>query len=81
LNEGRPKIYHMYDSILGEITIGIRMLILLICVIGLIRTYRKYKDRSKYFVLKFGGCGVIYLLMLPCLIYITDSRMDVMYRE
>lgn len=57
------------------------MLILLICVIGLIRTYRKYKDRSKYFVLKFGGCGVIYLLMLPLLIYITDSRMDVMYRE
>jgi hypothetical protein len=44
INDEVPNKYHMYDSKLGTITVLLRVGILLIYILGIIRTYKKNRD-------------------------------------
>lgn len=60
--------HHIFDNIGGNILIGFRFVILLVFVIGCVRTYRTMRLSLKKFMTKFAILGFIYIASTPAII-------------
>lgn len=72
INDHDHDKYHMYDSVPGYLLIGFRCIIMLIYVIGIIITYRSSIPKKRPFIVQFGVLGLVYVMSLPLLIFITE---------
>ena len=61
--------HHIFDNIGGSILIGFRLVVLLVFVIGCVRTYRTMRLSLKKFMVKFALLGFIYIASTPAIIF------------
>lgn len=60
--------HHIFDNVGGNILVGFRLLILLVFIIGCIKTYRTMRHNLKKFMIKFSILGFIYIASTPFII-------------
>ncbi len=65
-------VHHKYDSTAGHIVLFLRIFILLIFLVGVLRTYNQQTANIRRFVKKLGAVGAIYLAVWPLTVLFSE---------
>lgn len=72
LTEEHESINHHYETVAGSIVLGLRIVILVIFLAGLIDSFKNSSGKIIYFFRKLGLVGAIYFLCWPITVLIVE---------
>ncbi len=64
--------HHKYDSTAGNILLVLRIFILVIFIVGVLRTFNKETANIRKFVKKLGAVGTLYLSVWPLVVIFSE---------
>jgi hypothetical protein len=73
IHDGEVDKTHIYDSFFYELVFLVKIIGLLIFLVGIILSFRKFRKNNKFttYLIKFGIFGIFIFLAVPIFIYTT----------
>ena len=71
INDDSADKYHMYDTVPSIIQTIFRVIALLCLIGGIKSNWAKFSPERKWFIVKFGLYGAVYIMSLPITIFLA----------
>lgn len=72
LAEEEVDVHHKYDSKVGNVLVGLRVVILGVFFVGLLRVYNRESANIRRFVKKLAAVGGVYLVSWPITVLVAE---------